>query len=238
MSCARYDSDFTALHSDPRYQAIITEFDIDQSVGIIAQLCADPGKVTTVVDDRRGFYYQRETEFKRQRKDGPIHSADEACKEGEEDTLETFLKDGGQQVGGKFRQESFNGDRNQRLIFAQQTKSDVCAYRSEGGAEWTTREYICLFERRVVGLYAVSHIPDGPLAPEWDERLMRDFARAKKLGDEGISASLIHRYQGRRYSCSAVDSSPTHALGRKTDGPKTSVGGHGILARPAPPLGI
>lgn len=182
LSRARYDSDFTALHSDPRYQAIITEFDIDQSVGIIAQLCADPGKVTTIVDDRRGFYYQRETESAKDNAKTDRFIRRMKSKKARK-TLETFLKDGGQWCeGGKFRQESFNGDRNQQLIFAQQTKSDVCAYRSEG-AEWTTREYIC-FVREARGwfVYAVSHIPDGPLAPEWDERLMRDFARAKKLG--------------------------------------------------------
>ena len=182
VSRARYDKDFTALHSDKRYQAINAEFAIDPNVGIIAQLCADPGKVSTVVDDRRGFYYQRETETALD--DGKTEKFTRHVKAKKaRNTLYAFLKEGGQWCqNGQFRKTSISGERNWKLILAKQKKPYACAHRKQV-MEWTSQEYLCFVrEANSWFVYAASHIPDGPLSSAYERALMVGFSRAKSLG--------------------------------------------------------
>jgi hypothetical protein len=56
LSKTRFDSDFDPIRSDPRMKRIASEFVIDFDRSILDQLCADPGKVGTIVKAKLGLY--------------------------------------------------------------------------------------------------------------------------------------------------------------------------------------
>ncbi|HIA00400.1 MAG TPA: hypothetical protein EYN66_00545 [Myxococcales bacterium] len=56
MSKTRLDTDFDSIRNDPRMKVIANEFVVDFSQGILKQLCADYGKVGTLVDNKLGLF--------------------------------------------------------------------------------------------------------------------------------------------------------------------------------------
>jgi hypothetical protein len=56
LSKTRLDTDFDSIRNDPRMKVIANEFVVDFSQGILKQLCADYGKVGSLVDNKLGLY--------------------------------------------------------------------------------------------------------------------------------------------------------------------------------------
>jgi hypothetical protein len=69
LSLSRTDADFESLRSNPAYVALVAPFAVDLSKPILAQLCADFGRVGTLVDP--SFAVHVMTEYKPQGKLSP-----------------------------------------------------------------------------------------------------------------------------------------------------------------------
>jgi hypothetical protein len=56
LSKTRVDTDFDPIRNDPRMKRIAADFQVDYDAAILKQLCADAGKVGTMVDAEIGLY--------------------------------------------------------------------------------------------------------------------------------------------------------------------------------------
>ena len=156
-------------------------FEIDYRRGILAQLCEEPGKISLVVDARRGFYYHHQTETARDDAEDENYTLHLKGRKARKHLRQMLGDDGKWCRNGHLRTDSeFIETLDHKL--GTNKPPTTCAHRGQP-VEWGSQEYICFVrEGGKWFVYAAAHIPDGNFFGEYLTQMKAGWMRAKRLG--------------------------------------------------------
>lgn len=166
---ARFDPDFARVAGDPRFRAIGDSFRLDEGTGagtgpgVLAQVCADPGRLVALIHPERGIGHYLETEsaaddVKPEKAQGPL-----APRDALRFVRRLLGPEGLWCDGGRLR--TYSEDCERKLADFDVSTTPVCLTRS-GCMEWTEQEEICLArDDGKLRIAFAARTPDGPIDP-------------------------------------------------------------------------